>query len=218
MNPHVHQALAQVRLMHRQLVEKQRFKGYSGRARAIAGCFALMGALGLVRFSVQSDLVSLEVWLSVAAASLAVNFGGTLAWFLQESHGDHDLRRLKPALEVMPALLVGGILTFTLFRDGQTAHLQPIWMLLFGVANLASRHSLPPAVSVIGIFYLTCGILLLVAGARFAFSNPWPMGLVFFVGEWLSGLILHFDGPERPDWLNFIGFASSRSSDDEAAD
>ena len=74
------------------------------------------------------------------------------------------------------------------------------------------------AVSAIGIFYLTCGILLLVAGARFAFSNPWPMGLVFFVGEWLGGLILHFDGPERPDWLNFIGFASSRSSDDEAAD
>jgi len=26
-----------------------------------------------------------------------------------------------------------------------------------------------------------------------SFMNPWPMGLVFFLGEWAGGLLLYFD-------------------------
>lgn len=44
---HIHDALAQVRELQKNILDKQRFKGYSGRARAIAGSVALVG----LRFS-----------------------------------------------------------------------------------------------------------------------------------------------------------------------
>ena len=41
---HIHQALAQVQELQQKVLEKQRFKGYSGRARAISGTLALLAA------------------------------------------------------------------------------------------------------------------------------------------------------------------------------
>ncbi len=41
---HIHHALAQVRELQQKILEGQRFKGYSGRARAICGVAALAAA------------------------------------------------------------------------------------------------------------------------------------------------------------------------------
>jgi hypothetical protein len=35
-------------------------------------------------------------------------------------------------------------------------------------------------------------------------ANPWPMGIVFFAGEWAGGLILYFD--ERR-YLSFVRYS-----------
>ena len=46
---------------------------------------------------------------------------------------------------------------------------------------------------------LDCWIVLYFCGTVYllfsdvSFLNPWPMGVVFFIGEWLGGIILHFD-------------------------
>ena len=189
---HVHQALAQVRAMHQHLIEKQRFKGYSGRARAFSGCVALLAAWFLQRIPARTDLLVLWVWLAVAALCFAVNGGAVLAWFLWDPQVSRDARRLKPTFEVVPAILAGAVLTVRLWHDGAFSYLVPIWMIVFGLANWASRHVLPRGIAAVAFLYLLCGTILLLVNPL-PFTNPWPMGIVFFIGEWMGGWALHRD-------------------------
>ncbi len=213
---HVHQALAQVQAMRRHVIEKQRFKGYSGRARAMGGTLALAAAAWLAARPAHGDRFSLLIWVCVALVSIALNYGAVLVWFLSDPQVERQTRRLKPVVEVIPAITVGGILTLAFLRDGVFAYLPAVWMLLFGLANLASRHVLPKGIGWVGLLYLAAGATFLFAAPRQGLSNPWPMGIVFFVGEWLGGLVLHFDGPKRPNWESFFGLPSLRSHHDQA--
>src|SRR5579871_1839804 len=118
MIPHVHQALAQVRELRRFVIEKQRFRGYSGRARAISGCLALGAAAWLSGRPGGGAGSALATWLSVAVVASAVNFGAVGLWFLSEPSAERHFSRLKPALEVLPALVAGAALTLAFWRDG----------------------------------------------------------------------------------------------------
>jgi hypothetical protein len=91
-------------------------------------------------------------------------------------------------------------------------------MILFGIGNLASRHVLPKEIFWIGLLYMVSGTVLLFSAPQMGLSNPWPMGIVFFLGEWLGGLIIFFDRPDRPSWGNFLGFNSNHKLDEQAAD
>jgi hypothetical protein len=213
---HVHQALAQVRAMHHHVIEKQRFKGYSGRARAFSGCCALVAAAWLAWRPSHGDRFALVVWIGVALVSIVLNYGAVVMWFLSDPQVGRQARRLKPVIEVVPALAVGGILTLAFWRDGAFIYLPPVWMLLFGVANLASRHVLPKGIGWVGLYYMIAGTALLFAVPHQGLSNPWSVGLVFFSGEWLGGLVLHFDGPEHPTLESFLGLPSVRTHHDKA--
>ena len=49
------------------------------------------------------------------------------------------------------------------------------------------------------MFYLLCGLACLFCG-NLPFVNPWPMGIVFFVGETAGGFLLgRANGPEGDD-------------------
>jgi hypothetical protein len=82
-------------------------------------------------------------------------------------------------------------------------YLAGIWMCLFGLANLASRHVLPRQISQVGWFYIACGTACLLV-SDISFLNPWPMGIVFFLGEWAGGIILHFDGSTSVSLSSFL--------------
>ncbi len=209
---HIHQALSEVRELRRRILDKQRFKGYSGRARAISGCLALIGAavIGL-DFVPRSDLSILAVWTAVCIAAVGLNYGAVLYWFLYNDEASRDPRRLKPLGDVAPAFLLGAALTAVLVWRGDFSYLYGTWMGLFGLANFASRHSLPPAIVWVGWFYLMAGIICLAAPAL-DFHNPWMMGLVFFAGEWFGGFLLHFD--ERKGlrgWASFFGVGGAEN-------
>ncbi len=189
----VQDALRQVRELQQKILEKQRFKGYSGRARAISGTLALITAAILASpYWPPTYTAHLTGWGTLFASALVLNFGAILYWFLRDPRAKRDIRRLKPIVDTLPPLLVGSILTFSLARQQMYSWLFPVWMCLFGLANLASRHVLPPANSAIGWFYLVAGGLLLFIGPP-PFLNPWPMGIIFFAGEWMGGIVLHFD-------------------------
>ncbi|HEY1764939.1 MAG TPA: hypothetical protein VGF85_08435 [Opitutaceae bacterium] len=206
MIPHVHQALAQVRVLRRYVIEKQRFRGYSGRARAISGCLALAASAWLSRRPERDGNYALFVWLAVAVVASTVNFGAVGIWFLGEAAAERKPSRLKPALEVLPALTAGAALTLAFWRDGAFDYLVPVWLLLFGIANLASRHVLSRGIAWVGLFYMAAGLGILFGTPRAALGNPWPMGFIFFIGEWAGGLITYLDRLERPRWQSFFGF------------
>jgi len=96
---------------------------------------------------------------------------------------------LKPALDAIPALLVGAVLSATLVLRAEYDYLFGIWLSLYGLAQVAYRQSLPPGIYRVGLGYIACGAwyLLLPDGS---FLRPWPLGVIFFIGEWIGGIVL----------------------------
>lgn len=201
---HIHQALAQVHELQQKILERQRFKGYSGRARAISGTLALIAAVVMASPYFPKTLFAHAVgWGTVFVLAILLNFGSLIYWFLFDPQVKRDFRRLRPTLDVLPPLVVAGVLTWTMMQHGQHQYLVGIWMCLFGLANFASRHVLPKKICQVGLFYILSGtVCLLVPGI--SFLNPWPMGIVFFIGEWAGGIILHFDETAKVSLRNVL--------------
>jgi hypothetical protein len=202
---HIHHALAQVQELQHKILEKQRFKGYSGRARAISGTLALLAAFVMdSRFYPKTVAAHATGWGTVFVFSVLLNFGAVLYWFLFNPSSKREVRRLKPVVDVFFPLVVGGLLTLALLREDLPQYLFGTWMCLFGLANLATRHVLPRAIWLIGLYYILFGAALLLI-LPVSFLNPWPMGIAFFIGEWCGGIVLHFDETEHFSLMEFLG-------------
>ena len=132
-------------------------------------------------------------WATILSFALCLNYGALVQWFLFDPQVKRDIRRLKPVIDGMPPLLVAGLFTVALIECGQFGYLFGMWLAMFGLANLASRHVLPKGIVWLGIFYIVCGgALLLVPGQ--SFLSPLMIGVVLFVGEWIGGVIIYYDG------------------------
>jgi len=187
---HIHDALSQVRKLQEVILEKRSFRGYSGTARMLGGAGALAGAMVLASAPVpKSPLAQLAGWGVVLAAAVAVNYGALAFWFFFNAEARRELLRLMPALDAIPALAVGAVLSLAAILQGQYQFLFGIWMSLYGLVHVVYRQSLPEANYVVGVFYMLSGAYCLF-DPRISFVNPWPMGLVFFVGESAGGFIL----------------------------
>jgi hypothetical protein len=189
---HIHQALAQVQELKMRVLNAQRFTGYSGRARILSGTLALlaaflMGADGCPR----TPTAHLIGWGSVLAVAVVANYLALFHWFLFNPDARRDVRRLIPAVYALPPLAVGGILSIALILHGAYDVLFGTWMCLFGLANLSSRQVLPKTMWPLGLFYIGSGVICLF-WPSLPFTNPWPMGVVFGIGEWAGGLIFHY--------------------------
>ena len=201
---HIHLALGQVRELQQRILERQRFRGYSGRARALSGTLALFAAGVMSTRWYSSTVFSiLSGWALVFLIAAILNYGALIYWFLFDPETKRDFRRLAPAIDALPPLFVGGLLTMVLVLHQQYSYLYGIWMCHFGLANLASRHALPKRISLLALYYIACGTTCLLL--QVSFQNPWPMGIVFFLGEWAGGFILHFDGTSEAGWKQFLG-------------
>lgn len=188
---HIHHALEQVQALQ-ELVDRQRFQGYSGRARMACGVLAVVATIFLAGNQTRTPEFHLLVWGGVFMLAFLMDYGAILYWFLNDPQVNRKWRRLRPALDVVPTLLIAGVLTLALIMRQQYNSLFGIWMCLFGLANFNSRKVLPRSIAYVGIFYMIAGtVYLLTPGTQVV--NPWPMGLVYGVGELAGGLILHFD-------------------------
>ncbi|MCK5804420.1 MAG: hypothetical protein KAI66_16400 [Lentisphaeria bacterium] len=180
----------EVRRVREIVLARSEFRGYSGRAKMVGGAAAL-GAAALMHFEVvpRTTEAHLRVWGMVCAFTVLANYGAVAYWFLKESQGERDWMKLSTMLDPLPSLVVGGILTLALLGHGQHDLLFGTWMCIYGLVHTVHRTSLPPPIYAIGPYYVICGsVCLLLPGT--IFLNPWPMGIVFFVGELLCGLLI----------------------------
>jgi hypothetical protein len=213
MNTPIQEALRQVRELQQSILEKQRFKGYSGRARAMAGCGAL-GAGVLLSSSIIPATVTAHfiTWSVVFVVGLVCNYGALVYWFLHDPGVARDVRRLRPALEIAPILLSGGVITLALVHHGEYDLLFGAWMVLYALVNLTARQVLPRGLAWVGLFYLACGSACLLFWPELSFiGNPLVMGGVFFTGEFFGGLVLHYDESPMPSLRAFFGLPSAAS-------
>jgi len=190
---HINEALLQVQQLRQSLLDKQLFRGFSGPVRAVSGTVALLMAGVMVQHwyptGVKGQLLG---WGAVFLFASVVNLGAMIFWFMNDRLVNRDIRRLRPFLDVLPPLFIGAVLTGALIVHRQFDFLFGIWMCMFGLTNLSGRYVLPPAIAWVGCFYMLCGAYCLL-DPTMHFSNPWPMGTVFFLGEWISGMILYLD-------------------------
>ena len=192
---HVHDAIAQVTQLRELIIEKRQFHGYSGRARLFAALAALLGAALLASNLVPPDpLAHLVGWGLVLAAGLAINYSALAYWYFSNPEVRRRPAVAKPALDALPPLAVGAVLSLAAIMAGDFDLLFGIWMCLFGLANVAYRRSLPPGIHALGLAYVACGSACLLL--RCPFGNPWPMGRVFFAGESIGGFSLLKTGVE----------------------
>ena len=187
---HVHDALAQVKRLQSLILERRFFEGYSGRARVLSG-FAALGCACLLDSGLLpcTPAAHLAGWTAALLMALALNYGALAWWFLFDPEVRRNARLLKPAVDAVPALAVGAVLSAALIVAGQHRLLFGAWMSLYGLAQVAYRQSLPPGIYAVGLGYLLAGAVCLLAPAVI-FLNPWPMGIVFFVGELTGGAVL----------------------------
>lgn len=187
---HIHDALAQVKKLEEFILQKRLFKGYSGWARIVSGTAALVGAALMASDLVPADVyVHLDGWGYVVLAGLVLNYGWLLYWAIVNREVRQNPVVLKPALDALPAITVGAFMTLALVLAEQFDLLFGTWMCLYGLAQVAYRSSLPAGIYSVGVGYILCGAWCLTSKS-ISFLNPWPMGIVFFVGELAGGVVL----------------------------
>jgi hypothetical protein len=185
--------LAHVNRLRETVGDRQQFRGYSGAARMAGGLAALATAGVLASPCVPAKpIFHLLGWGALLAFGGALNYGALLRWFLFAPEAGRKLFNLRPALDALPALAAGGILSAGAVLHGHADLLFGIWMCCYGAVHGAYRRNLPPANYAVGVFYLAAGAACL-AWPDLSFTNPWPMGLVFFVGESAGGAIFLID-------------------------
>ena len=156
----------------------------------MSGAVALAGAAIM-----ESDLIPdqpyfhLDCWALVVLIGLVLNYGCLAYWFLFSRDVRRDPIMLKPALDALPALGVGAVLTLALALTLHFDLLFGVWMCLYGLAQVAYRQSLPRGIYLVGLAYMICGSYCLL-DPSISFIHPWPMGIVFFIGEVAGGLVL----------------------------
>lgn len=184
--PGIIEALADIRTLKNKVFDRQLFCGYSGHARIAGGVIALGGALLLSRGGVPADpKAHVIVWGIVCALSGIINLIALVTWWKKQQA---RLALLRPVIDLAAPFLVGGLLTFSLLSHAVYDLLFPLWMSLFGLMNIASRHTLPHAMVYLGWYYISAGALCFALLPHTSFMNPLPMGVVFLIGETVGGL------------------------------
>jgi hypothetical protein len=151
----------------------------------------------------------------VFVLALILNYGALIYWFLHDPDVARDPRRLRPALEILPTLCAGGVITIALVNHGEYDLLFGAWMVIFGLIHFTARSVLPRGLAWVGIYYLVCGAVCLLFWPGISFTkNPLAMGGIFFAGEFLGGLVLHYDGKTVPSLRTFFGLSASHGAEE----
>jgi hypothetical protein len=186
------EVLRQIRELRGMALDKRYFTGYSGKSKILGGCLALFTSLLLAAGAVpRSDEAHLVAWFLLGLTGMAVNYSALFHWYRNLDDERRRLALLAPVADAVPSIIVGVVLSFALVSQGAYDLLFGMWMSLYGLAHLSYRLLLPKTNYAIGVFYLVCGSILLLSPRPF--SNPWPMGFVFFAGELAGGVMFELD-------------------------
>ncbi len=188
---HVHDALSQVNRLQELIAAKKQFKGYSWIARLFNAVMAITCACILSFDGIASTPGSVLIgWGILLAVTVAVNYSFVLFWFLFDREVKKDFSKALPVLYAFPTLFAGGVISIAMIVNQEYRYLYGVWMCLFGLTHLSYRFSLPRINYAVGFFYLACGTFFLIV-YPVPFTNPWPMGIVFFIGELFGSLAFY---------------------------
>jgi hypothetical protein len=190
------QALAQVSEIHEHLARTEVFRGYRSATIGFSGLVGLAAAMVQASWLPQpTERLGTYLALWIGAATINVVVAGVGVWSRARMAGMALARRttIFAVGQFLPSLVVGGLLTLVIVeRAGESAWMLPgLWALVFSLGVFASCRLLPRAVSIVGAWYLVCGVLALAWGQGEAALSPWIMGITFGAGQLLMAIILY---------------------------
>lgn len=187
-------ALADIAEVRERLGHVQRFKGYSAFAAALSGGFAI--AAGIVQAVIVPHVrttheghLYFALWFACCSAAVLVNYGAIAHWYVNDATARERWHTATVGLAILPALVLGAILSFALLRADLYAFMPGVWCGCYGVGLLASRTMLPRAVVPIAAAFMIAGMGLLFVPAPIALSW-WVLPAAFGTGQLAIGAIV----------------------------
>lgn len=185
-------ALADIAEVRERLGNVQRFKGYSGVAAAASGVFALIaGVLQLLVVpavqTVAQGHLYFAIWFVCCAASVLINYGAIAHWYVNDADARDRWQTATVGFAIIPALLLGGALSFALLDAKLFAFLPGVWYGCYGVGLCASRTMIPRAATPIAAGFLLAGLGLLFVPPAIALQW-WVPAFGFAAGQLGIGL------------------------------
>jgi hypothetical protein len=177
-------AMDNLRFIRETMERSGAFTAVSGWALVLQGSAALV-AWGLTRSAGAGEWVA--TWMAAAAVAAVLGVSSTV--YKAREMGEPILRGpgRKFVLGVLPALGVGGALTWPLYQAGQTALLPAVWLLLYGTAITGAGAFSVRTIPVMGISFLGLGAVALVAPVGW---GPHLMALGFGGLHIVFGLVI----------------------------
>jgi hypothetical protein len=185
-------ALADIAEVRERLGHVQRFKGYSGFAAVLSGGFALVS--GIIQALIVPHVQTMHqghlyfaIWFTCCAAAILVNYGAIAHWYVNDATARERWHTATVGLAILPALVLGAILSFALLRVNLYAFMPGVWYGCYGVGLLASRTMLPRAVVPIAAAFMIGGMSLLFVPPDVALGW-WVLPVGFGAGQLAIGL------------------------------
>jgi len=185
-------ALDQIAAVREGVARANTFRGYRAATTLMSSVLALAASAvcsGLLHYGVYYVEPYLAVWIAAAAVSMTL-CGFEMAYRVAGSPLQRDLT-LAAVERFLPSLAAGGLLTLVIYRfcPEELWMLPGLWMMFFGLGIHASRRLLPRYSEIIAAFYLLCGLIVL-SMRETDMLNPWPMGIVFGLGQLAAAGVL----------------------------
>ncbi|GAA5506952.1 hypothetical protein [Novipirellula caenicola] len=192
----IDEALQQLDLISAVADRSRTFDGLRAAPTAASGVIALLAA------AMQTQLVSssptplqsyLLLWIGVAAVSLSI----VIADMTFRYYRDPTARARRMTLEVLsrlaPAMVVGAALTLIVFvTSPEVAWMLPgLWSLLLGLGIFAASSLLPRSLSQVAIWYIGCGLAVLMMSHGDGALSPLAMAIPFGGGQCFAAWLMH---------------------------
>lgn len=186
------------------------FDGLRFLPTAISSAFALMAALAQnnwVTGSYDPLAAYLRLWIGVAVLSLVAILSDMLVRYYQ----DPTARARRMTLDVMtrlsPSLVAGAAVTIIVFATArEVAWMLPgLWSLFLGLGIFAAAPVLPRSLSQVGIWYVGCGLAVLILARGDAALSAYAMAIPFGGGQCLAAYLMRFECTDRSSRLRSSG-------------
>ncbi|HEY6453034.1 MAG TPA: hypothetical protein VIX87_10595 [Steroidobacteraceae bacterium] len=199
----LHRALSEINAIRGQIARGAQFRGYGPATLSATGVLAVLAAAAQAYWvsSPERDMTTyLSIWVATAVLSLAV-IGIETVTRTRRVHVGLARHMIHAAFEqFLPPIVAGLLLTAVLWRcaPGNLWMLPGLWQIVFGLGVFASCRFLPRPMFVVGLWYLSAGLMCLALGPQRALS-PWAMGAPFGVGQLLVAGVLQLDYYRQAD-------------------
>lgn len=199
----LNRALGDIRDIRRQVAQSTEFRGYGPLTLGATGALAILTGAAQAKWLPNPALhpvLYVAMWSTTAILAIALIATQTLTRAHRMHSGLADEMIRMAALQFVPALLAGLLLTVLLLRvsPGEAWLFPALWQILSSLGVFASCRFLPRSMTAVGVWYMFSGLACIPLGQAHALS-PLTMSVAYGVGQTLFAAVLYRNSRKSSD-------------------